>query len=154
MNTTEITLQRAEPTWTAVIRASVPVNELSKFVPAACGEVWLFLRSNRIKNAGRHVSLYLDPAGAVEVGCEVAEPFTGNDRVQCSQLPTGLVAHTVHWGPYQRLKTTHDAIRNWCSHNGHQTTGRCWEIYGHWQESWNRDPSIIRTDVFHLLNDV
>lgn len=154
MNTSEITLQRAEPTRTAVIRGSVPVQELSKFVPAACGEVWSFLRASGIKNAGRHVSLYLDPTGSVEVGCEVVEPFTGNDRVHCSQLPKGWVAHAVHWGPYQHLKTTHAAIRNWCRHNEHQPRGVCWEIYGHWEERWNRDPSIIRTDVFHLLNDV
>ncbi len=154
MTTSEIKLQRAEPTWTAVIRGSVPAHELSKFVPAACGEVWSFLRTNAVKNAGRHVAVYLDPAGNVEVGCEVAELFTGNGRVQRSQLPFGLVAHAVHWGPYQHLKMTHAAIRNWCRHNGYQPTGVCWEIYGHWEEIWNRDPSIIRTDVFHLLNDV
>jgi hypothetical protein len=28
-----------------------------------------------------------------------------------------------------------------------------WEIYGHWEESWNTDPSKIRTDVFHLLEN-
>lgn len=27
------------------------------------------------------------------------------------------------------------------------------DVYGHWQDSWNRDPSLIRTDVFYQLSD-
>src|SRR5437763_728362 len=27
-----------------------------------------------------------------------------------------------------------------------------WEIYGHWEESWNTDSSKIRTDVVYLLD--
>ena len=29
--------------------------------------------------------------------------------------------------------------------------GPNWEIYGHWVDEWNRDPSKIRTDVFYLI---
>jgi hypothetical protein len=29
--------------------------------------------------------------------------------------------------------------------------GPNWEVYGHWQDEWNSDPSKIRTDVFYLL---
>lgn len=153
MTDNKIQILWVEPTSTAVIRNSVQEQELSKFVPAACGEVWSFLRANAVSNTGRNVALYLDPAGTVEVGCEVSESVTGNGRVQHSQLPSGMVAHAVHFGPYQYLKHTHAAIRNWCRENGHQATGACWEIYGHWEESWNRNPSSIRTDVFHLLID-
>jgi hypothetical protein len=27
------------------------------------------------------------------------------------------------------------------------------EIYGHWENEWNADPSRIRTDVYYLLSD-
>jgi effector-binding domain-containing protein len=150
----QISIKESQPTYTAVIRSRVRPEELSKFVQAACGEVWSFARSAGLSKPGRHVALYLgDAQGSVEVGVEVSERFTGNDRVQCSQLPAGRVATAVHLGPYGRLGAAHAAIREWCALHGHRLSGVLWEIYGHWQESWNADPSKIRTDVFYLLDD-
>jgi effector-binding domain-containing protein len=138
---------------TAVIRSRVRAPELPKFVPAACGEVWSFIRSAGLPRPGRHLVLYLDAQGSVEVGAEVSEPFAGNDRVHCSQLPAGRVVTTIHFGPYARLSEAHAAIRGWCAEHGHRCSGISWELYGHWEESWNTDSSKIRTDVFYLLDD-
>ncbi len=137
---------------TAVIRSRVPPQEFARFVPAACGEVWSFFRSAGLPKPGRHTALYLVD-GLVEVGAEVAAPFAGNERIQCSQLPGGPVAWTTHFGPYQLLGDAHGAIREWCARHQHQLSGVCWEIYGHWEESWNSNPSKIRTDIFHLLRN-
>ena len=149
-----IEVRQFGPTQTAVIRSRVGPEELSKFVPAACGEVWSFIRSAGLEKPGRHVALHLgDGQGTVEVGAEIGENFAGNDRVRCSQLPAGRVATTVHLGPYPRLGEAHAAIREWCAQHGQRLAGVSWEIYGHWQESWNSDPAKIRTDVFYLLDD-
>ena len=148
----QIKLANVEAIPTAVIRSRVPPKELSKFVPAACGEVWSFIRSVGLSRPGRHVALYLD-AGWVEVGAEVSERFAGNDRVHCSHLPAGRAVTTAHLGPYACLGDAHAEVRQWCAERGHRLSRICWEIYGHWDESWNADPSKIRTDVFHLLED-
>ena len=147
----QIALSHSEAIHTAVIRNRVRPKELAQFVPAACGEVWSFIRAAGLPRPGRHIALYLDAQGSVEVGAEVSEPFASNDRVQCSQLPSGRVATTVHFGPYTRLSEAHAAIRQWCPEQGHRLSGISWEIYGHWEESWNADPSKIRSDIFHLL---
>ena len=146
----DVQITDAKAIHTAVIRDRVPAKDLSKFVPAACGEVWSFIRAAGLPRPGRHTALYLAD-GFVEVGAEVSAPFAGNDRVRCSQLPAGRVATTTHFGPYQRLGEAHAAIRQWCDQHGHRRSNVCWEIYGHWDASWNDDPSKIRTDVFHLL---
>jgi effector-binding domain-containing protein len=148
----QIELADSKPIMTAVIRSQVPPQELARFVPAACGEVWSFFRSAGLRRPGRHTALYLE-GGYVEVGAEVSAMFMGNERIHSSQLPGGAVAWTTHFGPYGRLGDAHGAIREWCTQHGHQLSGPCWEIYGHWEESWNNDPSKIRTDVFHLLRD-
>jgi len=148
-----IELADSEAIHTAVIRSRVQPKDLSQFVPAACGEVWSFIRSAGLPRPGRHIALYLDTQGSVEVGAEVSQPFVGNDRVQSSQLPSGRVATTVHFGPYARLFEAHSEIRQWCAKHGHRLSNISWEIYGHWDESWNTDPSKIRTDVFYLLQD-
>ena len=147
----QIELTQTKPIHTAVIRGRVPPKELARFIPAACGEVWTFARAAGLARPGRHMALYLDGQGSIEVGVEVSAPFEGNDRVQCSALPAGRVATTVHFGPYPLLGQAHTAIREWCREQKHRCTGVSWEIYGHWQEEWNRDASKIRTDVFYLL---
>jgi effector-binding domain-containing protein len=150
----EIALRQAEPTHTAVIRSRVRQEELARFVPAACGEVWAFIRAAALPRPGRHIALYLNKAdGSVEVGAEVSEPFVGNDRVHCSHLPAGRVATTTHFGAYTGLRAAHAAIRDWCADHGHTCSPISWEVYGHWQDSWNANPSEIRTDVFYLLSD-
>ncbi len=98
------------------------------------------------------MALYLED-GSVEVGAEVSEPFAGNERIHCSALPAGPVATTVHFGPYPRLADAHEAMREWFTRHGRRFSGISWEIYGHWEESWNTDPSKIRTDVFYLLQE-
>jgi effector-binding domain-containing protein len=146
----EVELLRCESIQTAVVRGRVPVRELSRFVPEACGRVWTFARAAGLPRPGRHTALYLGD-DSVEVGAEVSAPFTGTEEFHCSQLPAGPTAHAVHFGPYGGLREAHTAVREWCAEHGHRPTGVVWEIYGHWQDSWNSDPSQIRTDVFHLL---
>ena len=68
------------------------------------------------------------------------------------QNPAGPVATTTHYGPYGGLHEAHAAIRSWCARHGHALAGPQWEIYGHWTNEWNHDPSKIVTEVFYLLD--
>jgi hypothetical protein len=124
----------------AVVRRRGASHELSRVVPDACGTVWNVIRSQRVSGAGRHVAIYLDGQINLEVGVELDGPFTGHGEVVASATPPGLVATTTHY-----------AIRRWCANNGHTLAGPNWEIYGHWEDEWNSDPSRICTDVFYLL---
>lgn len=137
----------------AVVRRRAVPQQLSRVVPEACGIVWNELRSRQITGAGRHVAVYFDDQINLEVGVEFKGPFSGSGDVVPSATPAGLVASTTHFGPYQQLGSAHDAIHRWCRQNGHVLAGPRWEVYGHWQDAWNRDPSLIRTDVFYLLGD-
>ena len=135
----------------AVVRRRAGLHELAKVVPDACGTVWSVLRSQKIVGAGRHVALYLDDKINLEVGVELDAPFAGHGEVVGSATPAGAVATAAHFGPYGRLHEAHQAIRQWCADNGYTPAGPNWEIYGHWADEWNSDPSKIRTDVFYLL---
>lgn len=144
-----IQLLSVAPQTTAVIRDRVTPRELPRFVPAACGEVWTFMRSSGQPKPGRNVALYFGD-GQVEVGVEAAA-FTGNGRVICSQIPGGLVATAPHFGPYPTMGSTHRALREWCTEHGHRLTGTSWELYGHWQREWDSNPAQIRTDIYYLV---
>src|SRR5262245_34566746 len=135
----------------AVVRRCAGSQDLSKVVPAACGTVWGVVRAQQISGAGRHVAVYLDDKINLEVGVELEAPFGGYGDVVDSATPAGLVATTTHYGPYGLLHEAHEAILRWCATNGHVLAGPSWEIYGHWQDEWNSDPTKITTDVFYLL---
>jgi hypothetical protein len=136
----------------AVVRRRVSSQELSKVVPEGCGIVWSVLRAQRVLGAGRHVAVYLDDQINLEVGVELESPFAGYGEVVGSELPSGRVATASHFGPYSHLYKTHEAIRNWCVNQGLVLSGPSWEVYGHWMDEWNRDPTKIRTDVFYLIS--
>lgn len=135
----------------AVVRRRASPAELSRVVPECCGLVWTVIRSQKVPGAGRHVAIYWDGVINLEVGVELESPFAAQNEVVGSSTPAGLVATTTHFGPYGQLHLAHDAIRRWCETHGHAMAGPQWEIYGHWNDDWNRDPSLIRTDVFYLL---
>lgn len=135
----------------AVVRRRAGLKALSKVVPDACGTVWGVVRSQQVAGAGRHVAVYLDDQINLEVGVELDTPFAGSGEVVGSATPPGLVASTTHYGPYGLLREAHEAIRLWCGINGHTLAGPNWEIYGHWKDEWNSDPSKITTNIYYLL---
>jgi len=135
----------------AVVRRRASPGQLARVVPESCGTVWNAIRLLNVKGAGRHVALYLDAQINLEVGVELDAPFVGSGEVVGSSLPAGEFATAVHFGPYGQLHFAHQAIRNFCASHGYATVGTNWEIYGHWDNAWNSDPSKIRTDVFYLL---
>lgn len=136
---------------TAVIRRGVRRDELSRVVPECCGLVWNALRAQGLKG-GRNVALYRDAGAVVEAGVELQTSFAPQGDIILSELPAGTAARMVYYGPYEKLGAAHEAVQRWCKANGHAFGRVCWEIYGHWQESWNSDPSRIRTDVFYELD--
>jgi effector-binding domain-containing protein len=141
----------ATPIPTAIVRRRAALRDLPKVVPEACGIVWNLAKARHVQGAGRHVALYLDEQINLEVGVEVAAPIGGDEELIASSLPAGRVATTTHFGPYQLLGQAHVAIRDWCAKNGHALAVVNWEVYGHWEDAWNKDPSKIRTDVYYLL---
>ena len=135
----------------AVVRRLAKQSELPKVVPEACGIVWNVVRSQKIPGAGRHVAVYLDGEINLEVGVELEAPFAGHGEVVGSTTPAGTVVTTTHYGPYGLLCEAHKAIQQWCAANGHTLAGPSWELYGHWQDDWNTDPSKITTEVVYLI---
>jgi effector-binding domain-containing protein len=144
--------QRVDSVPLAVIRRQARASDLARLVPECCGLVWSVVRAQQIQ-AGRHVAICWDGSIRLEVGVELHGRFAEHGEVVRSATPAGAVASTTHFGPYGGLGAAHDAVRQWCRANNHRLAGPNWEIYGHWEQEWNADPSRIRTDVYYLLSD-
>jgi effector-binding domain-containing protein len=121
---------------TATPTAVVPVATSWDAFPALWGqlldEVWAFVRGAGL-SAGHNVMLYKDDVPNVEVGVEIASPFTPSGRVVSSALPAGRVAMTVGRGPLsaESIDRAHRAVIDWCAANRHALDGTRWEVYGH-----------------------
>ncbi len=145
-----VQLARLESLGLAVVRRQVSRAELGGAVRDGCGRAFAFARQHGLA-AGRNVAVYWDGSIRLESGVECPAPFQEGEGIVRSATPAGLTASVTHFGPYERLGAAHASIHEWCSSQGYATAGPSWEIYGHWQEEWNRDPSRIRTDIFYLV---
>ncbi len=146
----EVQLTQVSSIPVAVVRRQAHASALSRLVPEGCGLVWSFLRSKQLKG-GRNVAIYWDGSIRLEVGVECDQPVPDGGEIVLSATPAGPAATVTHFGPYQRLGAAHDAIHQWCAAHQQRLAGPSWEIYGHWESDWDRDPSRIRTDIFYLL---
>lgn len=147
----EIRQQAALPL--AVVRRRAEPGELSRLVPACCGLVWRALQQQGVRG-GRHIALYADAAIEVLIGVEAIEHFREAGELVAASTPAGDVAATEHLGPYALLGAAHDAVHAWCRANGRRLAGPRWELYGHWEPSWDAHPERIRTEVCYLLEPV
>jgi len=150
MSTYTVAVREVPRVPTAVVRRRVRKEEYSRFVPEGCGAVWNALRAQGLRG-GHNVALYREAGAEVEAGVELQTAFTPPGEIVISELPAGTAAVTTHYGPYNGLGAAHSAVQAWCKENGRAFGHVCWEVYGHWQQAWDTDPSKIRTDVFYEL---
>jgi len=150
MTSCAVQLQQLDSVPLAVVRRRASPSELSRVVPECCGLVWKVVRAQQAQ-AGRHVAIYWDGCIRLEVGVELLGPFAEQGEVVRSATPAGAVASATYFGPYNGLGAAHEAVVRWCGANNHSLAGPSWEIYGHWRDEWNTDPSQIRTDVYYQL---
>jgi effector-binding domain-containing protein len=136
----------------AIVQRRVQPAELPRVIPEACGLVWNALRVQGVRG-GRHVAMYWQwsPMVQLDVGVEIDVPFEEREGLIRSATPAGTVVVATHLGPYNTLRVTHDAVHDWVKTHGRRLAGPSWEIYGHWEQEWECDPSQIRTDVLYLL---
>jgi hypothetical protein len=74
----------AQPT--AVIRERATLQDIAQKIRTCLGEIWAVPENARPGKFGRNVVLYHGclPSGCdIEIGVEVAAPFTGFGRVAC-----------------------------------------------------------------------
>jgi effector-binding domain-containing protein len=132
---------------TAVVAVATTWKDFPALWKRLLDEVYAALATGVARQSGHNVMLYQDDLPNVEVGVEVEAPFAATGRVVPSALPGGVVAVTVHRGPYTDLDAAHRAVHDWCAANDRRLAGPRWEIYGDWSEN----PAELETEVFYLL---
>jgi effector-binding domain-containing protein len=134
---------------TAVIKITVPRNEIQKVMGPAIQEVMKTVAEQGIGPAGSVYAYHFRITPELfdfEVGVPVTAPVSPTGRVQASQIPSTMVARTVYHGPYDGLGAAWGEFGAWITANGHQATGGLWERYIAGPES-NPDAATWQTEL-------
>ncbi|MCW5979549.1 MAG: GyrI-like domain-containing protein [Bryobacteraceae bacterium] len=133
----------------AVIRLTVPRNEIRSVMGPAISDVMAAIAQQGIAPAGPLFSYHLrmDPdVFDLEVGVPVAAPVSPSGRVKPGELPAATVARTVYQGPYEGLGAAWGEFGAWIAKNGHSPRPDLWECYLAGPES-SPNPADWRTEL-------
>ena len=142
-----VTQSVAQPT--AVIRLTIPREEIQKVMEPAMNEVMATVGAQGITPAGPMYSYHLRMDPAVfdfEVGVPVSAPVSPSGRVTMSEVPAVRVARTVYRGPYEGLGPAWEEFMAWIAGEGHTQGPDLWEVYLSGPES-DPDPATYRTEL-------
>jgi effector-binding domain-containing protein len=117
---------------TAVIRLTVPRNQIREVMGPAMSEVLAAVGAQGLSPAGPTFSHHfrMDPeVFDFEVGVAVAVPVSAMGRVKPGELPTRTVARTVYHGPYEGLGEAWGEFDAWIVAQGHVPAADLWECY-------------------------
>ena len=133
----------------AVIRVTVPREEIQKVMGPGIGELMAAVAAQGVETTGAWFTHHLKIPGEVfdfEIGVPVAKPIVAAGRVKPSQRPAMKVARTVYHGPYEGLASAWGEFMTWISAEGHTPAPELWECYLAGPES-GPDPVRWRTQL-------
>jgi effector-binding domain-containing protein len=129
-------------------RAPVTMATIADGIGGAFGALGEHAAKTGAQLAGPPFVLYpeaCDGEFEVAVCMPVAPGAQGGDRVAVEEVPGGLVATTVHVGPYGQIGMAYTALQKWMTDNGRRPVGMVREVY-------LNDPGAVPSD--ELLTEI
>ena len=134
---------------TAVIRLTIPRDEIQHAMGPAHGELTAALADQGVAPAGPWLShhLRMDPdVFDFEITVPVSSPITPVGRVEPGRLPAARVVRTVYHGGYEGLACAWGDFDAWITTQGLATGPDLWEVYVAGPES-GPDPARWSTEL-------
>ena len=123
-----VTLQ---PTTTAVVRATVPMSELTAFFDRAFHEVMEAVQAQEASITGPPFAIYYGtPSETVDLaaGFPTTVAIEPTGEVTPSELPGGAAAQLLHVGSYDSLEGAYGRVMAWMGEHRHRPAEVMWEI--------------------------
>ena len=73
-----------------------------------------------------------DPPDFIDIECGIpvdASDIKTQGHVKLSSLPAGNALKVEHWGDYNKLESTYEALYEWMEQNDLAANGPSWEVY-------------------------
>lgn len=140
---------RSEPQRTAVIRLTIPRDEIQAVMGPGIEELVSTVSDQGIGPGGAVFShhLRMDPdVFDFEIGVPVTGVVKPEGRVEAGELTARTVARTVYQGPYEGLADAWGEFDAWITKNGHEPGPDLWEVYVTGPQT-TPDPAGWRTEL-------
>jgi DNA-binding transcriptional MerR regulator len=156
MSNYDVILKQVEPVLVAIIRAILPTHSSSSSLfpevyDAIVPHVAEALGPNPGEGGTTMVLWYdtefkerdVDGAAAFVLRCPVPE----KGRMKVQELPTALMASTIHQGSYSTIISAHEAILKWIEANGYRIVGPDREVYLYNEWPTTQDNTTYVTEI-------
>lgn len=116
------------------VRFQTTYEKLDESIGSAFGDIFAHLGERGEFPAGPPFSIYYgeewDESDIdMEICVPVIRPMGGRDRVAGRELAGGLMASTLHMGPYHEIAESYQALDLWIKAQGHDYAGPPREVY-------------------------
>jgi effector-binding domain-containing protein len=128
----EIEVRELQPFRLLVKKTTCEHSKIGPSFGAAIQQVGACMRASEAKMSSEPMAVYIawrEHDCDMAVGCQVEGNVVMSNGCEWFDVPGGPHACASHFGAYEAPGETHTAIRDWCSKNGFQPTGPCWESY-------------------------
>lgn len=152
----DVILKQVEPVLVAIIRAILPAHSSSSSLfpevyEAIVPHVHEALGPNPGEGGTTMVLWYdtefkehdIDGAAAFILRCRIPE----KGRMKVQELPSALMASTIHHGAYNTIIRAHEAILTWIEANGYRVVGPDREIYLYNEWPTTQDNTTYVTEI-------
>jgi AraC family transcriptional regulator len=122
-----------EPQPVLIVRRRVKRSEIAATIGEVLPHIFIYAQQHGIALAGLPFTRYVEMGHGLitmEPGMRVVSPGTaGQGEIVADILPGGLLATTVHAGPYDKLPDAYAAIEQWMESEGLVAAGAPWGSY-------------------------
>ncbi len=129
----EVTLKDTHPQHILYRRLSVEIEGLPAAIGGTFERLYAHLAAIGVPPAGAPFVIYRSDPGSkvwdVEVCAPVSREVEAPAGLEYRTLSGGLVASTLHVGPYEQLGSAYDALAAWVGQQGYRSADAPREVY-------------------------
>lgn len=143
----------AEPVTTAVVKGTIPTDEVRDFFDRSFAVLGEALQTQSVTPTGPAYGLYHgipDETMDLEVGFPTDRAIEADGSAEAGELPGGRVARVVHAGSFDALGGAWQRLGEWVAAQGLTPADTYWEVYLT-EPSPDMDPNELRTELNWLL---
>jgi AraC family transcriptional regulator len=153
----DIVVKDLPPTHALVMRRRIARDEIAATLAATLPTLFAHAQRNGVAIAGPPFARYPELGMGtliIEGGIPTAEAEPGDPDagIEALTIPGGQAAVAIHYGPYEGLPQTYQAIETWIQDNGRTIAGPPWETY--LTDPGERpDPETWETEIVQPITD-
>lgn len=147
----DVQLIDSDPQQIAAVKVRTSLAKIGEDIQSGFGTLVMALGRHGLSPSGAPLLVYHDiideeTDGDVEIAIPVTGTVEDDSEVYQRELEGGVMASTVHRGPYREIAPAYHTVTAWISEHGHEVAGPPREIYLNDPQTVSEDELLTRVD--------